>query len=95
MNRAFLSGLALTLAATPALADDTCDTAEEIARTAMEARQVGVPLADMVRAADGNPLLIEISKEAYRHPQYRTDSYQKQVINEFASEVYLLCLEDD
>lgn len=95
MKTATISALLTVLLAGAALAEDKCAIVEKIARQTMEARQAGVPLAKMIEIAEGNQLLIEIAKEAYRRGAYQTAEYRHRMINEFANDAYLVCLDEN
>ena len=71
----------------------------EVAETAMQTRQVGVPMREVhklvVEGSNSKELAqwaTEIIKIAYDSPRYSTKEHQKRTSDEFGSDVYLACL---
>ena len=62
----------------------------------MEARQVGVPIANMmsiVTRGEGSDRLNQLLVEgAYARPSYSSEQFQREEIEDFATEQYLRCL---
>lgn len=86
--------LALTtsaFAATEVPMKATCDQLAELARLAMEARQVGAPMRTMMAGAEGT-IMADMIIEAYGHPAYRTSEVQDRAIQEFEDQWYLKCI---
>ncbi len=78
-------------AAEPAPMKATCPQIAELARLAMEARQIGAPLRTMMAGAEGT-IMADILIEAYGHPAYRTSEVQDRAIQEFEDRWYLKCI---
>lgn len=91
--------LTLTLAAlsTSALASEpvpmkaTCDQLADLARLAMEARQIGVPLRTMM-AGGKDTIMADMLTEAYGTPAYSIRENQDRVIQDFEDKWYLRCV---
>ena len=85
-----LAGLLLTLSTTVNAA--TCEEIEALASSIMTARQSGVPLKQVIAIADGQDYIKRVAMVAYGITNYSTDEYKTKAIEEFADEVYLICL---
>lgn len=92
----------LLTAATPVYADlrkELCTEVSSLAITIMTARQSGVPLDTMLQAADQNapPLIEKLANamilDAYKTPQYSSQSLQGTAIIDFATQVTVACYE--
>ncbi len=91
--------LAITLAAlsTSAFASEpvpmkeTCSSIAEVARVTMTARQVGIPMRQLMGPAEDSTI-IDIITEAYGHPAYRTSEVQEKTIQDFEDLWYLKCV---
>ncbi|TNE87039.1 MAG: hypothetical protein EP324_08175 [Gammaproteobacteria bacterium] len=73
--------------------DDNCNYSYELAHSVMEARQLGVPLPNLVKIADGNELMLALIEEAYSKPKYASEDYKTMKANDFANDVYLICMQ--
>lgn len=86
--------LTLTLLATPLAAeteDDNCKQLGVLAARIMEARQVGVPLSDMMEIVKGNDLLQALTIAAYQSSRFNTDAYRQEAITDFRNKVEVAC----
>jgi hypothetical protein len=77
---------------------ELCKQVESVASKIMKKRQDGVPMMSIVDLIEkqGNDsfskLFIEITKDAYSYPQFRTQSFKAQSVSEFGNEWALKCL---
>jgi hypothetical protein len=86
--------LALTLLATPLAAETEghpCEMLGGLAAQIMEARQVGVPLSDMMRISADSELIQALTISAYQSPRFSTDAYRQEAITDFRNEVEVMC----
>lgn len=101
--RFVLTALALTCATTAAAANDgndgntTCNAASDYAKSVMEARQQGVPAAEMVKRADLVPpgsrdLALMMMRTAYDLPQQDDATAQQQAIDSFGQHMRDECM---
>lgn len=97
-----LTALALTLMATPTLADskishETCDSYGQLANTIMKVRQQGAPMSSLLAivvegATEAHYELVRsMVIAAYKIPQYSTDDSKQREIEVFTNEVLLIC----
>lgn len=86
-----LSTPAFASASEPVPMKETCSSIAEVARVTMLARQVGVPMRQLLAPAEDSTL-IDIITEAYGHPAYRTPKNQDRAIQEFEDQWYLKCV---
>jgi hypothetical protein len=96
--------IALLLSATivyaedkPATYEEICAVAEEVSRAAMDARQAGVPLKNILKIFpaerdSAENMFYYITLLAYNRPRYETESVKEKAINDFADYVYIECL---
>jgi hypothetical protein len=73
---------------------EICSNGEELARTIMKSRQIGVSLSSIMAIAkeQGAESVKHIALMAYDKPRYSTEEMQQRSIEDFANEVYLSCL---
>lgn len=91
--------LALTLAPVTASAIPCGDIAN-LAGTIMKVRQQGIPIHTIMDKLEsnftGDPKLLEVVQimleHAYKTPQYRNPSVQRQAITDFQNTYYLECV---
>lgn len=99
----FAAAVLSSCVAQPALADvfddakdEFCPRVEDMSRTIMKGRQVGVPLVKMLEAQKrigpetewARPIMMM----AYHKPRYHTEEFQQREIDDFAEEMFLLCM---
>ena len=70
-----------------------CKGLASLANTVMSARQSGVPMTTQVEIANGDSLVIDMIKQAYHHPKFGSDEYQKKAATEFSNMWFMACLE--
>ena len=70
-----------------------CVVISTMAGVIMQARQVGVPMADLMEAAN-TPLNLEILMDAFEKPKMSVAANKKSVENEFKSQWMLKCLKE-
>lgn len=72
----------------------TCDTPTKLANSIMIARQIGVPMQEIMAAFPGDPttLYIAIVTEAYAVPAFQGQEYRDRAIAEFTDKTYLECV---
>lgn len=86
-------GTALLLSAFNLFAEEiNCESIEKLARSVMEARQSGVSLKEIIKAADGLEVGEIIAKSAFGVSKYETSRYREDAVEEFANKYYLACL---
>ena len=97
--RGIVLGMALALAATPAVSAVSeqqkadCKGFSELASKIMEARQVGVPMADLMeRKVQLTEVRDGLVIEAYKLPRYTTEAAQQRAITDFGNDSYLACI---
>lgn len=74
------------------LTPEKCKASYTIAEKIMEARQHGVPLPRMIEIAEGDALFMALTRQAYETPRFSSESYKRNKIQDFANEIYLICL---
>ena len=84
----------LTVGYAQASTNPTCEKYYEAAEATMMVRQKSIPLPLVLQAANGDVVLEAIAKAAYNLPVY-AEKHWEQVINEFANNIYLQCVEQD
>lgn len=81
--------------------DSLCQEVGSLAVTIMKARQIGVPMSEMMKAMnikgaqpEKNELARYIVAEAYKKPAYSTKKAQKRAQDDFRNEQELICYEN-
>lgn len=95
--------LAITLLATPAMADEVsqkeidllCERMHDTAAAVHEARYNNVPLNSLLEKAEGSETMRQIIIEAYRRPRFSTEQTATRDRREFALDWQLKCLDID
>ncbi|EKO3451849.1 hypothetical protein NTE11_003103 [Vibrio fluvialis] len=77
--------------------DDYCLTINSMAGKMMEARQLGIPLAEMKKPLDAlsgaeKDLFTDILISAYEKPRFNGEEIKKRYITEHQNEWYLKCI---
>ena len=101
MRKVFLFFLCSTLgSAAVAMDPDECRKLSGVAKTIMEARQKGMPMADMmdVATAQGDTPFGNFTKSttiaAYEEPRFGTPEMRSRAISEFENGIYLECIKN-
>ena len=97
MNKGILVIAALSLTAPSAYASSICESVSSLARSTMNARQAGVPMAEIYEnGEDEAPEVENIRKSliriAYDRPRFSTERYKVEAAEDFASEVFRRCV---
>ncbi len=100
MRLLIITALGAAIVCSPAVADDQfCQLQSQIAVKVMEARQSGVPLANMMEintklAGDGAEKVLydEMTIRAYEAPRFETEARRVQIATEFSNEIMIACL---
>ena len=79
------------LASEPVPMKATCDQIADLARLAMEARQIGAPMR-MMMAGGKDTIMADMIIEAYGHPAFTIKKNQDRAIQEFEDRWYLGCV---
>ena len=104
MKHTLIAAAALSMLVTPALAGsqiEKCTAMAEMAKSAMELRQMGADLAsvvgDLSDALDGAELnmAIELMQIVYSQPLFSSDRAKESAANEFSSEMFRVCMEEE
>jgi len=96
MKHYTLIAATLLFAAQGAQADelqDMCSTYSEAAENAASARYNGVPMRDMMAAADGMELAESLVRAAYQLPDYASERMQQRTITRFGNRTFTACLD--
>lgn len=76
--------------------DEFCPRVESMSRTIMKGRQVGVPLVRMLEAqkssGESTDWARPIMMMAYHKPRYHTEEFKQREIDDFAEEMFLMCM---
>lgn len=72
---------------------EQCEVASELSSSVMQARQLGAPIAEMMKAASGNRWLENVVKSAYEFDLLSTREGKRIVAVEFGNAYYLSCLQ--
>lgn len=99
MRRLIITALGAAIGCNPAVAKDQfCQLQSQIAVKVMEARQSGVPLANMMEinaklAGDGAEKVLydEMTIRAYEAPRFETEARKVQIATEFSNEIMIAC----
>jgi hypothetical protein len=97
MKKAMLA-LLITLASNAALADLTdeertfCSALSDLSQTVMTKRQDGLQMAELMRIADGNPVVELLIISAYEEPRWSVPRNRTEAIENFQNEQYLTCI---
>lgn len=86
-----IAALALVSFSVMAEEDICLERAYKPAYRIMQARQVGIPMPEVMATAPTD-LWKQIIIRAYQQAQYMGDEYRERVSKEFANEIYMLCL---
>ena len=73
---------------------DMCKEISAISEVAMEMRQNGSLMADLMGKVAGKPLLEMIVRVAYKQPRFHSESGQHRAVVDFANEMYSTCIDD-
>jgi hypothetical protein len=92
---------ATLMLATPAVADkpvtayEYCGMMSQLAEVIMEARQAGLPMRTTLEIIANTPSFPTeaMTIMAYQQPRWNSDSIKAEVIVDFGTEIYLLCLD--
>lgn len=93
MKKILLIAIALVAAASPALADDKCESIDRLSEAIMQARQQGVPLRKSLSLASGVSIGKTITLDAYKQPRWSGEKARKRAVVDFQNKWYLLCVE--
>lgn len=102
MKTALIAAAAISAFAAPALADnkvDNCTGIAAMAKSAMELRQTGADLPELIidlsKELDGAELAVAIKvlQIAYSEPLYSTERAKQGAANEFSSKMFMACME--
>ena len=78
-----------------------CGALEELARTVMEKRQNGFPMKTLVDAISGigdkkgRKAVKMMVIMAYDVPNYNSEEYEREAVNNFADKFYKMCIKDE
>lgn len=71
-----------------------CTSYAELAQQVMEARQIGVPLGDLIKTSTNADLFTPLFMLAYDEPAYRTEENQNRAISEFYADQFIACMKE-
>lgn len=99
MKKYILTTILLCAAATSnaATREEVCPEIANLAMTIMTARQLGIPMENLMQAADQDveqvyeDLAKAMIMEAYSAPRYSSEEFQQQAITEFGNAVSVAC----
>lgn len=97
---AALLAVSFTASAQTAERVHMCQQLEGLAKSIMEARQLGIPMSESYAVAsrsgdaDVRAIAQAMVRDAYKSSIYQTDKYRQQEINEFGSAMFLACIGD-
>ena len=108
---AVVSAFVVSCAPAPAMASDNvqeakeqaCQSLQSLAAETMKARQMGIPMSNLLELINKQPVESESDKknkatwkiilmESYEYPKFTGESYKKNIVNEFANKQMLRCL---
>lgn len=101
--RAFLGILFLSMffgcQPTKAASTVPCDEIASLAEAIMTARQAGVPMREMYKAADAHgddseffkSMVKSLVKQSFTVPHYSTEGFKEAAITDFGSKVFMDC----
>lgn len=89
MGAAFVAAVEAT-AAEPI---EICQTYYEFGENVMKSRQSGVPMPELIAVVEGEELLVNVIRAAYRQPRMNVEENQQRYITDFANDVYAECLQ--
>ena len=108
---AVISAFVVSCAPAPAMASDdvqeakeqACQSLQSLAAETMKARQMGIPMSNLLELINKQPVESESDKknkatwkiilmESYEYPKFTGESYKKSIVNEFANKQMLRCL---
>lgn len=108
---AVISTFVVSCAPAPAMASDdvqeakeqACQSLQSLAAETMKARQMGIPMGNLLEIINKQPVESESDKknkatwkiilmESYEYPKFTGESYKKNIVNEFANKQMLRCL---
>ena len=102
--RAFLGILILSMffgcQPTKAASTVPCDEIASLSEAIMTARQAGVPMREMYKAADAHEddseffksMVKSLVKQSFTVPRYSTEGFKKTAITDFGSKVFMECV---
>lgn len=78
-------------------ASTMCEAVSSLARSTMNARQAGVPMADIYENGQDESAAVEgvrksLIRIAYDRPRFSTERYKVEAAEDFASEVFRRCV---
>ncbi|WP_305967426.1 hypothetical protein [Marinobacter salsuginis] len=71
----------------------SCEDVSDLARDVMRNRQANIPMAEMMKATEGMPMVQSIIKEAYKIPRYGSEEFKRDAMTDFSNNWYMACLE--
>ena len=74
-------------------AEDKCKIIYDMAHIIMENRQNGIPAIDMIKNSQDNKFVRILVVAAFKKSRYTTPRIRKMVIEDFASKMYISCLD--
>ena len=87
--KAIIMAILMALSATAAA--DQCKMTGDIAEMMMKARQVGVPMQEMMAVSQDNELRAAMVLDAYEVPRFTTEKFQKRQEQDFRDKWYMAC----
>lgn len=73
----------------------SCTTVANYAKEFMSARQVGVPINELLKVIGNDEAMRSLALEAYDRTRWSTDSQRVQAIMDFKEEIYSLCIRNE
>jgi predicted transcriptional regulator len=71
---------------------EVCVKYSELAAEIMSSRQSNIPIAKIYELLKGSDLSIALLKKAYKEPLWTAEQNKKKAVNEFANEVFMICI---
>jgi len=69
-----------------------CTRYAELAQQVMKARQVGVPLGDLIKTSTNADLFTPLFMLAYEYPAYHSPEMQEKTISDFYASGFIGCM---
>lgn len=85
--------LLLPITANAASLLEFCTAYSEVASRFMIARQNGVTMVKIMEVSGKDPLLIELTKRAYKEPRWSTDANKQRAVQDFVNDFTSQCLD--
>lgn len=73
--------------------NEYCESLHGLAAKIMSVRQDEASMPELMKIVGDNAVASEIVREAYKQQRYSSEEYQKKAVDQFANEVYMICLE--